>query len=117
MKNLLIGLVLSVAVSAPAFATGDEFCTWVGEQAVVTMEARQADMPIDDVMGLANNALRDFPLHIALLNIIILEAYAHPAMGTPEDEENQRESFSIKWMNYCFDKQLAAWDKELENEK
>lgn len=48
MKKFLIGLVLSVAVSAPAFALD---CDTVAKVAGQIMERRQAGIPIDRVIG------------------------------------------------------------------
>ena len=92
MKKLLIGLVLSIAVSVPAFAVGNETCAELEETAVEVMKARQAGVPISKIMALLDNDL---------FHRIVLDAYDQHAMRTPENAENQRVEFGIKWAVFC----------------
>lgn len=91
MKKLLIGLVLSVAMSAHAIA-GDNTCSELENTAVEVMNARQAGVPISKVMALLDNDL---------FHRIIIDAYDQHAMQTPENAANQRAEFGIKWALFC----------------
>ena len=96
MKKLLIGLILSVAMSAPAFA-GDhvisrQTCSELEETAVEVMNARQSGVPISKVMALLDNDL---------FHRIIIDAYDQHAMQTPENAMRQRTEFGVKWAVFC----------------
>lgn len=96
MKKLLIGLVLSVAVSTPAFAgdhvISNQTCSELEDTAVEVMNARQSGVPISKVMALLDNDL---------FHRIIIDAYDQPAMRTPENAHRQRAEFGVKWALFC----------------
>lgn len=99
MKNLLIGLVLSVAVSAPAFADqgGNDhvkmyLCGAIEELATVIMENRQLGSTMASSLAIAGDESS---------KRIVLDAYDQPAMRTPENAQRQRTEFGVKWMLEC----------------
>ncbi|HZK24944.1 MAG TPA: hypothetical protein VFC74_06110 [Oscillospiraceae bacterium] len=97
MKNLLFGLALSVAVSAPAFAgeqmSKEQFCAELETEAVAIMSARQSGVPISKVLALVDNE--------GIHKHIVMDAYDQHAMQTPENAANQRAEFGVKWAVFC----------------
>lgn len=99
MKKLLIGLVLSVAVSAPAFADDVtehekmELCVMAEELATTYMESRQLGVPMARSLAIAGD--NEFSKRI------VLDAYSQPAMRTPENALRQRTEFGVKWALEC----------------
>ena len=92
MKKLLIGLVLSVAVSAPAFAEDISNCEKIERVSVLTMESRQLGVPLSKVLKTTENKF---------IETMMMDAYSQPAMRTPENALRQRNEFGIKWMLVC----------------
>lgn len=96
MKKLLIGLVLSVAMSAPVFAgghaIGSQTCSELENTAVEVMNARQSGVPISKLMALLDNDL---------FHRIVMDAYDQYAMQTPENAHRQRTEFGVKWAVFC----------------
>ena len=90
MKKLLIGLVLSVAVSAPSFAE-ESTCEIIEELSMRIMEARQSGVLLTKMLEGGSE----------LSKSIIMDAYSQPAMRTPENALRQRNEFGIKWMLVC----------------
>ena len=100
MKKLLIGLVLSVAVSAPAFAEqgGSDhvkmyLCGAIEELATVIMENRQLGSTMASSLAIAGDD--------ESTKRIVLDAYSQPAMRSPENAKRQRTEFGVKWMLEC----------------
>lgn len=97
MKKLLIGLVLSVAVSAPALAaeqmSKEQFCAALETESVAIMSARQSGVPISKVLALVDNE--------GIHKHIVMDAYDQYAMQTPENAANQRAEFGVKWGVFC----------------
>ena len=97
MKNILIGLVLSVTVSAPAFAAErmrkEQFCSALETESVAIMSARQSGVPISKVLALVDNE--------GIHKHIVIDAYDQYAMQTPENAANQRAEFGVKWALFC----------------
>lgn len=99
MKKLLIGLALSVAVSAPAFAEqgGNDhvkmyICGMTEELATAIMENRQLGVTLASSLAIAGDESS---------KRIVLDAYGQPAMQTPENALRQRTEFGVKWMMEC----------------
>lgn len=97
MKKLLIGLVLSVAISAPVFAgeqmSKEQFCGAIEELATVIMENRQLGSTMASSLAIAGDD--------ESAKRIVLDAYSQPAMRTPENAKRQRTEFGVKWMLEC----------------
>ena len=97
MKKLLIGLVLSVAMTAPAFAaeqmSKEQFCAALETESVAIMSARQSGVPISKVLALVDNE--------GIHKHIVMDAYDQHAMQTPENAANQRAEFGVKWALFC----------------
>lgn len=99
MKKLLIGLVLSVAMSAPVFAEqgGNDhvkmhICGMIEELATAIMESRQLGVSLTQSLAIAGDESS---------KRIVLDAYDQPAMRTPENAQRQRTEFGVKWMLEC----------------
>lgn len=99
MKKLLIGLALSVVMSAPAFAEqgGSDhvkmyLCGAIEELAAVIMESRQLGVSLTQALAIAGDESS---------KRIVLDAYGQPAMQTPENALRQRTEFGVKWMLEC----------------
>ncbi len=97
MKKILIGLVLSAALSAPAVAaeqmSKEQFCAALETEAVAIMSARQSGVPINKVLALVDNG--------SIHKHIVMDAYSQYAMQTPENAAHQRTEFGVKWAVFC----------------
>ena len=91
MKNLLIGLALSVAVSAPAFAE-ETMCEKIEKLSVQIMKNRQSGVSLTQALTAGDTGI---------VKIITMDAYSQPAMRTPENALRQRTEFGVKWMLEC----------------
>lgn len=99
MKKILIGLVLLVAVSAPAFADqgGNDhvkmhICGMIEELATAIMENRQLGVSLTQALAIAGDESS---------KRIVLDAYSQHAMQTPENAQRQRTEFGVKWAMEC----------------
>lgn len=99
MKKLLIGLVLSAAVSAPVFAEQGgndhvkmQICGMTEELATVIMENRQLGVPLTEALKYSEDKSTQ---------AIVFDAYSQTAMRTPENALRQRTEFGVKWMLEC----------------
>lgn len=97
MKKILIGLFLSVAMTAPVFSAEQmskvQFCAALETESVAIMSARQSGVPISKVLALVDNE--------GIHKHIVMDAYDQHAMQTPENAANQRAEFGIKWGVFC----------------
>ena len=94
MKKLLIVLALSVAVSAPAFASDViEQCKSVERLAGSIMSARQNNVSIVKSLEIAgdNEAMKS----------IVMDAYEQGAMSYEPNKVRQRAEFANKWAMFC----------------
>ena len=94
MKKLLIGLVLSVAMSAPVFASDAiEQCKAFEELASSIMGARQSNVSIVKSLEIAgdNEAMKS----------IVMDAYEQGAMSYEPNKVRQRAEFANKWAMLC----------------
>ena len=90
MKKLLIGLALSVAVSAPAFA---DVCANVERMAYSAMKANQARVPLTKLLDVIGND--------SYSRAIAIDAYNVKSYLSDEAKEIQRQKFAQKWLMKC----------------
>src|SRR5678815_3698903 len=94
MKKLLISLALSVAMSAPAFASDViEQCKAFEELAGSAMGARQNNVSIVEMLEIAGDN--------EVTKSIIMDAYAQGAMSYEPNRVRQRAEFANKWAMIC----------------
>lgn len=94
MKKLLIGLVLSVAVSAPAFASDvTEGCEWVEGLAGSIMDARQKNASLVKMLEIAGDN--------EVFKSMTMDAYEQDAMSYEPNKVRQRAEFVNKWVMIC----------------
>lgn len=94
MKNLLIGLALSAAMTAPVFAIDViEQCKAFEELAGSIMSARQNNVSIVKSLEIAgdNEAMKS----------IVMGAYEQGAMSYEPNKVRQRAEFANKWAMLC----------------
>ena len=94
MKKILIGVVLSVATSAPVFASDViEQCKAFEELAGSIMSARQNNVSIVKSLEIAgdNEAMKS----------IVMDAYEQGAMSYEPNKVRQRAEFANKWAMLC----------------
>lgn len=94
MKKLLTGLALSVAMTAPVFASDViKQCKAFEELASSIMSARQNNVSITKSLEIVgdNESMKS----------IVMDAYSQPAMRTPENALRQRAEFANKWAMLC----------------
>lgn len=91
MKKLLISLVLSVVVIAPAVAE-EPTCEAIERISALIMKNRQAGVSLTEALKYSDNKV---------LQSIVIDAYSQPAMQAPENALRQRTEFGVKWMLEC----------------
>ena len=94
MKKTLIGLILSVAVATPAFASdATEVCKEIEEVAEAVMDARQKNASLVKMLEFAGDN--------EVFKGMTMDAYEQRAMQTPENKARQRADFANKWAMIC----------------
>lgn len=94
MKKLLTGLALSVAMTAPVFASDViKQCKAFEELASSIMSARQNNVSIVKSLEIAgdNEAMKS----------IVMDAYEQRAMSYEPNKVRQRAEFANKWAMRC----------------
>ena len=95
MKNLLIGLVLSVAVSAPVFA--DEApsvnCTELSGVARAVMSARQTGVPMHKVMAVAGDNV--------IYKRFVMESFEEHQYSSKSVRDQVINEYGNKWHLIC----------------
>lgn len=94
MKKILLAITITLAT--PAFAANPapmlEFCPKIAGLARVTMEARQAGVPMQKMMEIAT---------YQTLVDMITGAYGHSVYSTPKVREKAIQDFEDLWYLKC----------------
>ena len=122
MKKLLIAVVLGI-MTAPAMAETNEYCEFAYDDARMIMKARQAGLPIKELMavtkkmvneGVKNKELTKDEARIIsnVDNMLTMKAYEIPLYLTDEYKQREINEFSnsayVSCLNFFKNKQGNA---------
>lgn len=93
MKNLLLGLVLSVAAASPALAV--DVCDQVDKLSGAIMEGRQAGVTLRKMITMADD--------VSFGKTITLDAYKQPRWSGEKARKRAVVDFQNKWYLLCIE--------------
>lgn len=95
--------IFVLAALAPSTTVAHEapLCPTVGLLAATIMEARQANTPMSELLGILTVQTPD-PNAIAIAEAIIMEAYRRPGFGSPANQQRSIDEFRVDMEFACY---------------